>query len=33
MIRKIKIEGYEVFPDSTVKLSALMKHMQQAATI
>jgi medium-chain acyl-[acyl-carrier-protein] hydrolase len=32
MIRKkIKIEGYEVFPDSTVKLSALMKHMQQAA--
>jgi acyl-ACP thioesterase len=28
---KIKIEGYEVFPDGTVKLSALMKHMQQAA--
>lgn len=32
MIRnKVKIEGYEVFPDGTVKLSALMKHMQQAA--
>ncbi|MDD4124711.1 MAG: thioesterase [Eubacteriales bacterium] len=28
---KVKIEGYEVFPDGTVKLSALMKHMQQAA--
>ncbi len=32
MIRKkIKIEGYEVFPDGKVKLSALMKHMQQIA--
>ncbi len=29
--KKVKIESYEVGPDGNVKLSSLMKHMQQAA--